>query len=55
MELIKTELYEPIKSDPRWAAFLEKYGAEDRSFNNVRFEPQYPPTLQRAVDALSES
>lgn len=55
VELIKTELYEPIKSDPRWAAFLEKYGAEDRSFNNVRFEPQYPPTLQRAVDALSES
>ena len=51
--LIKTELYNPIKSDPRWAAFLEKYGASDRDFANIPFDPQYPPTLQRAVDALS--
>lgn len=48
---VKTELYGPIKSDPRWTAFLEKYGAADKSFTNVRFEPQYPPTLQRAVDS----
>jgi TolB-like protein len=50
--LIKTALYEPIKSDSRWEAFLEKYGAEDKDRFNVKFEPQYPPTLQRAVDAL---
>jgi len=49
---VKTELYEPIKADPRWQAFLEKYGAEDKGRLNVKFEPQYPPTLQRAVDAL---
>jgi len=51
--LVKTSLYGPIKSDPRWQAFLEKYGAEDKGRLNVRFEPQYPPTLQRAVDALT--
>jgi tetratricopeptide (TPR) repeat protein len=51
--LVKTELYRPIKSDPRWQAFLEKYGAEDKGSLNVKFEPQYPPTLQRAVDALT--
>jgi TolB-like protein len=51
--LVKTELYRPIKSDPRWQAFLEKYGAEDKGHLNVRFEPRYPPTLQRAVDALT--
>jgi TolB-like protein len=50
---VKTELYDPIKSDPRWTAFLEKYGASDRDFANLRFNPQYPPTLRRAIDSLS--
>ena len=49
---VKTELYTPIKSDPRWQEFLEKYGAEDKGRLNVKFDPRYPPTLQRAVDAL---
>ena len=51
--IVKTELYGPIKSDPRWQAFLEKYGAEDKPLPNIRFKPQYPPALQRAVDALA--
>jgi TolB-like protein len=50
----KTELYQPIKSDPRWQAFLEKYGAEDKDLSHIKFEPQYPPVLQRAVDALAD-
>lgn len=50
---VKTELYRPIKSDPRWQAFLEKYGAEDKPHLSIKFEPRYPPTLQRAVDALA--
>jgi tetratricopeptide (TPR) repeat protein len=52
--LIRTELYDPIKSDPRWDDFLEKYGAAGEKTGNVRFNPQYPPTLQRAVDAHRE-
>jgi tetratricopeptide (TPR) repeat protein len=50
---VKTELYEPIKSDPRWQEFLERYGVEDKGRLNIKFEPRYPPTLQRAVDALT--
>ena len=50
---VKTELYGPIKSDPRWIAFLERNGAADENSANIRFEPQYPPTLQRAIDSLS--
>ena len=50
--LVRTELYDPIKSDPRWTAFLERNGAADENTASVRFNPQYPPTLQRAVDAL---
>ena len=49
---VRSELYEPIKSDPRWQAFLKKYGAEDKPAPIVKFEPQYPPALQRAVDAV---
>ena len=51
--LVMTELYDPIKPDPRWTDFLERNGAADETSANVRFDPQYPPTLQRAVDSLS--
>jgi TolB-like protein/tetratricopeptide (TPR) repeat protein len=47
-----SDLYEPIKSDPRYQALLEKYGAADEEKLNIEFKPQYPPALQRAVDAL---
>jgi TolB-like protein len=39
---IKTELYNPIKSDPRWQAFLKKYGAEDQDLSWVVFNPKLP-------------
>jgi TolB-like protein len=38
----KTDLYDPIKSDPRWQAFLEKHGAEDRDLSWVEFNPELP-------------
>lgn len=50
---VKTDLYNPIKFDPRWQAFLKKYGADDEEFPNIKFKPQYPPALQRAVDAIA--
>ena len=52
--LVRTELYDPIKSDPRWMAFLKRYGAANENPANVQFDPQYPPTLQRAIDSLSK-
>jgi len=39
---VKTELYDPIKSDPRWQAFLEKHGAENLDLSWVVFNPQLP-------------
>jgi len=39
---VKTELYDPIKSDPRWPAFLEKHSAEDRDLSHIEFNPQLP-------------
>jgi TolB-like protein len=51
---VKSELYEPIKSDPRWQEFLQRYGAGDKDMSNIKFDPQYPPALQRAVDALTK-
>lgn len=38
----KTELYDPIKSDPRWQALLEKHGAEDQDLSWVEFNPELP-------------
>ena len=49
---VKTDLYEPIKSDPRWQEFLEKHGASDKPIPRIDFNPDYPPILQNAVDAL---
>ena len=34
--LVKTELYDPIKSDPRWLAFLEQNGAADAATRGRR-------------------
>jgi len=39
---LKSELYDPIKSDPRWAAFLEKHGAGDQDLSWVVFNPELP-------------
>jgi tetratricopeptide (TPR) repeat protein len=51
-QIVNTEWYEPIKSDPRWQVFLEKYDAFPPPLADLEFKPQYPPELQRAVDAL---
>ena len=39
---VKTDLYEPIKSDPRWLAFLERNNAMDEDLSHVEFNPQLP-------------
>ena len=42
---VKTDLYEPIKSDPRWQAFLERYGATDDDLLQIEFDPPLPPEV----------
>jgi hypothetical protein len=39
---VKTELYNPIKSDPRWPAFLKKHDAEDQDLSHIEFNPVLP-------------
>lgn len=40
---IDTDLYEKIKSDPRWRALREKYGFEDYAVEEIEFKLTLPP------------
>jgi adenylate cyclase len=51
----RSDLYGPIKSDPRWQELLERYGLTEKPVPKFRFDPEYPPILQRAVDVVRES
>ena len=47
--LVKTDLYAKLKTDPRWQAFLEKYGYTDEDLSRVVFNPVYPPEVEAAL------
>jgi TolB-like protein/alkylhydroperoxidase family enzyme len=48
VRVFKTDLYEPIKSDPRWEAFLDRYDtAVDLS--QIRFNPKLPAEVVEAL------
>jgi len=47
---VKTELYEPIKTDPRWQAFLERNGAVDQNLSHIVFNPQLPAADWRPAE-----
>jgi len=40
---IDTDLYEKIKSDPRWRALRDKYGYHDRRVGAIEFRYTLPP------------
>jgi hypothetical protein len=46
---VRTDLYEPIKSDPRWQAFLEHDGATDEDVSHIRFNPKLPAEVEEAL------
>ncbi len=46
---VRTDLYEPIKSDPRWQEYLERYGATDQEFSQIRFNPKLPAEVKAAL------
>jgi TolB-like protein len=49
---VQTDLYEPIKSDPRWQAFLERYDtAEEEDLSHIRFNPKLPAEVEEALSA----
>jgi adenylate cyclase len=46
---VKTDLYGKLKPDPRWQAFLEKYGQTDEDMSRIVFNPVYPPEIKTAL------
>ncbi len=46
---VKTDLYAKLKPDPRWQAFLEKYGQTDEDMSRIVFNPVYPPEIKAAL------
>jgi hypothetical protein len=48
---VRTDLYEPTKSDSRWQAFLERYDATDEDLSNIRFNPGLPAAVEELLAA----
>jgi TolB-like protein len=46
---VRTDLYEPIKSDLRWQAFLKRYGAADDDLAHIRFNPKLPAEVVKTL------
>lgn len=46
---VRTDLYEPIKADPRWQAFLERNDATDEDLSHIRFNPKLPAAVEAAL------
>ncbi|HSD69468.1 MAG TPA: tetratricopeptide repeat protein [Woeseiaceae bacterium] len=46
---VKTDLYSKLKPDPRWQAFLEKYGKTDEDVSRIVFKPVYPPEIEASL------
>jgi tetratricopeptide (TPR) repeat protein len=46
---VSTDLYEPIKSDPRWRAFLERNDATGDEWSSIRFNPKLPAEVVKAL------
>jgi len=46
----KWDWYNRIHDDPRYQAFLDKYGVSDKTLSRIEFDPPYPPELRAALD-----
>lgn len=51
-EKVDTDLYEPIKSDPRWQAFLERNGVSTEDLSHIEFDPPLPPEVVAEVKRM---
>ena len=49
---VDTDLYEPIKSDPRWLAFLERNGVRKEDLSHIKFDPPLPPEVVAEIERL---
>jgi len=51
----RTDLYARLNADPRYAAFLEKYGVSEEDLSHIRFDPPFPPEMQAEIDRIVAS
>lgn len=51
---VMTDLYEPIKSDPRWTEFLERNGVVDEGLSHIEFNPPMPPEVTDSLKRMRE-
>ena len=49
---VDTDLYEPIKSDPRWQPFLERNGVTKEDLSHIEFDPPLPPEVVAEVERM---
>ena len=49
---VDTDLYEPIKTDPRWQAFLGRNGVSKEDLSHIEFDPPLPPEVVAEVKRL---
>jgi len=50
VHVLKTDLYEPIRSDPRWQLFLDRYDtAEEEDLSRIRFNPTLPADVAETL------
>jgi hypothetical protein len=49
---VDTDLYVPIKSDPRWQPFLERNGAGEEDLSHIKFDPPLPPEVVAEVERM---
>jgi adenylate cyclase len=46
-----SDLYEPITSDPRWQAMLDRYDTASEDLSHIRFNPKLPDEVVAALAA----
>jgi tetratricopeptide (TPR) repeat protein len=49
---VDTDLYEPIKTDPRWQAFLDRNGVSKEDLSHIEFDPPLPPEVVAEVKRM---
>jgi TolB-like protein len=51
-QYVDTDLYEPIKSDPRWQEFLKRNGVAKEDLSHIRFDPPLPPEVIAEIQRM---
>jgi tetratricopeptide (TPR) repeat protein len=53
--LATTDLYARLGEDPRYEAFMHKYGWGEEDLSHIRFDPPFPPAMQAEIDRIVDS